>query len=81
MIVVFRIEKTRSYIVMSNYHLRNTRLLLKFNGLLSIMLPLTEDWNYTTRDLAKISKESTAVWMKWQSSVLKDKKQNSTLPL
>ena len=56
---VFRIEKTRDYTVMSNHHLRNTGLSLKSKGLLSIMLSLPEDWNYTTRGLAKICKEGT----------------------
>ena len=54
---VFRIEKTRDYTVMSNHHLRNARLSLKSKGLLSMMLSLPEDWNYTTRGLAKICKE------------------------
>ena len=56
---VFRIEKTRDYTVMSNHHLRNAGLSLKSKGLLSMMLSLPEDWNYTTRGLAKICKEST----------------------
>ena len=46
---VFRIEKTRDYTVMSNHHLRNAGLSLKSKGLLSMMLSLPEDWNYTTR--------------------------------
>lgn len=56
---VFRIEKTRDYTVMSNHHLRDTGLSLKSKGLLSMMLSLPEDWNYTTRGLAKICKEGT----------------------
>ena len=56
---VFRIEKTRDYTVMSNHHLRNAGLSLKSKGLLSMMLSLPEDWNYTTRGLAKICKEGT----------------------
>ena len=54
---VFRIERTRDYTVMSNHHLRNEKLSLKAKGLLSMMLSLPEDWNYTTRGLAKICKE------------------------
>ena len=50
---VFRIERTRDYTVMSNHHLRNANLSLKAKGLLSMMLSLPEDWNYTTRGLAK----------------------------
>ena len=54
---IFRIERTRDYTVMSNHHLRNGKLSLKAKGLLSMMLSLPEDWNYTTRGLAKICKE------------------------
>lgn len=54
---VFRIERTKNYTVMSNYHLRDKALSLKSKGLLSMMLSLPEDWNYTTRGLAKICKE------------------------
>ena len=56
---VFRIEKTRDYTVMSNHHLRDTGLSLKSKGLLSMMLSLPENWNYTTRGLVKICKEGT----------------------
>ena len=44
---VFRIEKTRDYTVMSNYHLRDMSLSLKAKGLLSLMLSLPENWDYT----------------------------------
>ena len=54
---VFRIERTRDYTVMSNHHLRNGKLSLKAKGLLSMMLSLPDDWNYTTRGLAAICKE------------------------
>ena len=54
---VFRIEKTRDYTVMANHHLRNTKLSLKATGLLSRMLSLPEDWDYTTTGLAKICKD------------------------
>jgi len=54
---VFRVEKTRDYTVMSNYHLRDKSLSLKAKGLLSLMLSLPEDWDYTTKGLAAIRKE------------------------
>ena len=54
---VFRIEKTRDYTVMSNHHLRNTDLSLKAKGLLSLMLSLPEDWDYTMKGLAHICKD------------------------
>lgn len=54
---VFRIEKTRDYTVMANHHLRNTALSLKAKGLLSLMLSLPENWDYTTKGLAHICKD------------------------
>ena len=51
---IFRVDKTRDYTVMSNYHLRDKNLTLKAKGLLSLILSLPEDWNYTTRGLAAI---------------------------
>ena len=54
---VFRIEKTRDYTVMSNHHLRNRGLSLKAKGLLSLMLSLPEEWDYTTKGLAYICKD------------------------
>ena len=44
---VFRVEKNSGYTVMSNHHLRNRALSLKAKGLLSQMLSLPEDWDYT----------------------------------
>ena len=53
---VFRVQKTQNYTIMSNHHLRNKALSLKAKGLLSLMLSLPEDWDYTTRGLASICK-------------------------
>ena len=44
---VFRVERNRGYTVMSNHHLRNRDLTLKAKGLLSQMLSLPENWDYT----------------------------------
>lgn len=55
---VFRVEKNKGYTVMSNHHLRNHTLSLKAKGLLSQMLSLPEDWDYTLKGLAQINKES-----------------------
>ncbi len=55
---VFRIERTKDYTVMSNHHLRDKRLSLKAKGLLSQMLSLPEDWDYTLSGLAYINLES-----------------------
>lgn len=54
---VFRVERTRDYTVMSNHHLKNRLLSLKAKGLLSVMLSLPDEWDYTLRGLAAISKE------------------------
>ena len=54
---VFRIEKTRDYMVMSNYHLRDMSLSLKAKGLLSLMLSLLANWDYTMKGLARICKD------------------------
>ena len=64
---VFRVEKNKGYTVMSNHHLRNKALSLKAKGLLSQMLSLPEDWDYTLAGLSYINRESidairTAVW-------------------
>ena len=54
---IFRVSKNRNYTVMSNYHLKDRALTLKSKGLLSMMLSLPEEWDYTTRGLASICKE------------------------
>ena len=48
---VFRVEKTKGYTVMSNHHLRNHALSLKAKGLLSQMLSLPDDWDYSLKGL------------------------------
>lgn len=54
---VFKIEKSKNYTVMSNYHLRDKNLSYKAKGLLSFMLSLPEDWDYSINGLVSISKE------------------------
>lgn len=55
---VFRVEKNKDYTTISNYHLRDRRLSLKAKGLLSIMLSLPDDWDYSLEGLVSISLES-----------------------
>ncbi len=55
---VIRVEKTSNFTMMSNYHLRDKRLSLKAVGLLSKILSLPPDWDYTVAGLAGICKES-----------------------
>ncbi len=54
---VFRVERNKGYTVMSNHHLRNKELSLKAKGLLSQMLSLPEEWDYTLQGLAYINRE------------------------
>ena len=55
---VFKIEKTKDFTIMSNYHLRDRNLSFKAKGLLSFMLSLPEDWDYSLKGLCAISKEN-----------------------
>lgn len=58
----YRVHKTKDYTVMSNTHLRDKSLSLKGKGLLSVMLSLPDNWDYTIAGLVAISKENeTAV--------------------
>ena len=54
---VCRVEKNRNYTTMANFHLRDRNLSNKARGLLSTMLSLPENWDYTTRGLATICKD------------------------
>ncbi len=54
---IFRVEKTRDFTVMSNHHLKNNKLTLKSKGLLSLILSLPEDWDYTLKGLSHICRE------------------------
>ncbi|MCI9392805.1 MAG: helix-turn-helix domain-containing protein [Oscillospiraceae bacterium] len=54
---VFRVERNKGYTVMSNYHLRDKSLSPKAKGLLSQILSLPEDWDYTLAGLSQINRE------------------------
>ena len=54
---IFRVEKVKDYTTISNYHLRDKNLSLKAKGLLTMILALPEDWNFTIRGLSAICKE------------------------
>ena len=59
---IFRIEKNKNYTIMSNYHLKEKEMSLKAKGLLSLMLSLPNNWDYTIEGLVAICKENeTAV--------------------
>ncbi len=55
---VFKVEKTKNFTIMSNHHLQNKNLSLKAKGLLSYMLSLPSDWDYSLAGLVSNSKES-----------------------
>ena len=55
---VIRVEKSKNYTTMSNFHLRDKRLSLKAKGLMSLILSLPDNWNYSIAGLAAISKET-----------------------
>ena len=57
MATVFRVQKTKDFTVMSNHHLKNKDLSLRSKGLLSFMLSLPEDWDYSLKGLATLNKE------------------------
>lgn len=58
MTVVFRVVKTKNYTMMSNQHLKDKRLTLKAKGLMSVMLSLPENWDYTLRGLRQSAKRA-----------------------
>lgn len=53
----FRVHKSKDFTVMSNHHLRNKELSLKAKGLLTLMLSLPDDWDYSILGLAAMSKD------------------------
>lgn len=55
---VIRVNKSKNYTVMSNHHLKNKNLSLKAKGLLSVMLSLPEDWDYSVAGLSSICMEN-----------------------
>lgn len=69
---VFRIEKNNNYTVMSNYHLRDKKLTFKAKGMLSFMLSLPDDWDYSLNGLCSVSKEG----IKAVRNILKELEEN-----
>ena len=57
-LLVIRVEKTKNYTVMSNYHFKEKKMSLKAKGLLSLMLSLPDNWNYSIAGLVAICKEN-----------------------
>lgn len=54
---VIRVNKTKNYTVLSNYHFKEKKMSLKAKGLLSLMLSLPDDWNYSVSGLVRLSKD------------------------
>lgn len=71
----FKIEKNSNYTVMSNYHLRDKKLSYKAKGLLSFMLSLPDNWDYSINGLVSISKEG----VKAIRNILQELQQNGYL--
>ncbi len=57
MAATFKVQKTRDFTIMSNYHLRDSNISLKAKGLLSLIFSLPDDWDYSERGLSTINKE------------------------
>lgn len=60
---VVRVAKTKDYTVMSNRHFKEKEMSLKAKGLLSLMLSLPDDWDYTIKGLVAINKENESAIM------------------
>lgn len=74
---VFRVAKNRNYTIMSNHHLKDKNLSFKAKGLLSYMLSLPDDWDYSLVGLCKASKDNkTAI-----QSTLKELKEYNYLEI
>lgn len=72
---IFRVNKNKDYTVMSNYHLRDANMSFKAKGLLSMMLSLPDDWDYSIKGIVSISKENkTSI-----QSALKELEENKYL--
>lgn len=72
---IFRVNKNKDYTVMSNYHLRDKNMSFKAKGLLSMMLSLPDDWDYSIKGIVSISKENkTSI-----QSALKELEENKYL--
>ena len=55
---VFRVNKDENYTTISNYHIKDKRISLKAKGLLTQMLSLPENWDYSIKGLIAINKEN-----------------------
>ena len=60
MSTVFRVQKNANYTTMSNYHLKDRELSLKAKGLMSVILSLPEDWDYSLKGLSYITNDGLA---------------------
>lgn len=74
---VFRVQKSKNYTVMSNYHLKDKNLSFKAKGMLSFMLSLPDDWDYSLSGLTAVSKEG----IRSIRSILTELKENKYLEI
>lgn len=59
--MIIRVKKDKNYAVMSNYHFKDKTLSLRAKGLLSLMLSLPDNWDYSINGLSSICKESREI--------------------
>ena len=59
--MIIRVKKDKNYAVMSNYHFKDKALSLRAKGLLSLMLSLPDNWDYSINGLGSICKESRKI--------------------
>lgn len=57
---VIRVNNTKGFTVMSNYHFQDKEISLKAKGLLGLMLSLPSNWDYSVNGLVAIVKENKA---------------------
>lgn len=70
-----KVIKNKNYSVISNYHLQDKELSLKAKGLMCLMLSLPEDWDFSIKGLATLSKDGKDCVM----NILKELEENNYL--
>ena len=59
----FRINKNKNFTIISNIHLKEKKMSLKAKGLLTVMLSLPPDWDYSLSGLVSICKRTENIWI------------------
>ena len=69
--MVFKVEKNKNFVVMSNHHLKEKNMSLKAKGLLSLILSLPDNWDYSQEGLVKLSNDAIYVMLSQNQNNLK----------